>query len=102
MRFVVAPITHVDVRDPSGNADNTWTMSGYAAVKNQQTTLYNGKFVKLTESIDTAAFDNVLKDQAMSQPDGVVHFNFGHDMNRAVAATNVPAGQPGSLHLRSD
>jgi HK97 family phage prohead protease len=31
-----------------------------------------------------------------------VHFNLGHDMNRAVAATNVAAGQPGSLQLSAD
>lgn len=102
MRFAVAPVTHVDVRDPSGNDDNTWTMSGYAAVFNQQTTLYDGKFIRVTESIDHRAFNGVLGSQPMSDPDGVVHFNLGHDMNRAVAATDVPAGQPGSLQLRAD
>lgn len=103
LRFVVAPITHVDVRDNSETAGgDSWTMSGYAAVYNQNTTLYDGKFFKITESIDPAAFDNVLRDQPMGQADGVVHFNHGHDMMSAVAATDVASGQPGSLQLRSD
>jgi HK97 family phage prohead protease len=103
LRFAVGPITAVDVRDPSNTAGGeTWTMSGYAAVFDQRTTLYDGKFVKVTETIDPAAFDPVLRDQAMSEPAGVVHFNLGHDMNRAVAATDVPAGQPGSLKLKAD
>lgn len=102
MRFAVAPITHVDVRDPYATSDNTWTMSGYAAVYNEATTLYDGKYVRLTESVSPVFFDRVLREQQLSQAAGVVHFNFGHDMNRAVAATDVPAGQPGSLQLRSD
>lgn len=100
-RFAVAPITHVDVRDASGS-HGFWTMSGYAAVYSTPTTLYDGRFLKLTEEIAPSAFDNVLRNQPMGQPDGVVHFNLGHDMNRSVAATDVPAGQPGSLQLRSD
>lgn len=101
MRFAVAPVTNIEVRDPTGNDDNTWTMSGYAAVFNRSTTLYDGKFFRLTETIDPSAFDTVLRDQQMGGPEGVVHFNFGHDMNRAVAATDVPAGQPGSLILEA-
>jgi HK97 family phage prohead protease len=102
LRYAVAPITKVEVRDPSGTGDNTWTMTGYAAVFDSKTTLYDGKFLKLTESIAPSAFDHVLRNQPMDQPGGVVHFNFGHDMNRAVAATNVPAGEPGSLELSTD
>ena len=101
LRYAVAPITQVEVRDPSGSHDNTYTMSGYAAVYDETTTLLDSKFVRLTESIDGRAFDGVLKNQPLSAPDGVVHFNFGHDMNRAVAATDVPAGEPGSLKLES-
>ena len=101
-RYAVAPITHVDVRDPSANEDGTWTMSGYAAVFNRETTLHDGKFVRVTEEIDPGFFDDILRSQPLGRPDGVVHFNFGHDMNRAVAATDVPAGQPGSLQLKTD
>jgi HK97 family phage prohead protease len=102
LRYVVAPLTHVEVRDPESNDDNTWTMSGYAAVFNEQTTLYDSKFVRLTESVAPKFFDRILREQPMGQPEGVVHFNPGHDMNRAVAATDVPAGQPGSLKLKAD
>src|SRR6266566_1638802 len=102
LRYAVAPITNVEVRDPTATDDNTWTMSGYAAVFNETTTLLDSKFIRLTESIDQRAFDPVLQSQQMDSPDGVVHFNFGHDMNRAVAATDVPAGTPGSLKLNSD
>ena len=102
LRYLVAPLTHVDVRDPTANDDNTWTMSGYAAVYNTETTLHDGRFVRVTETIDPAAFDEVLRSQPLGQPGGVVHFNYGHDMSSAVAATDVPQGQPGSLQLRSD
>lgn len=102
VRYAVAPITNIDVRDPSSNHDGTWTMSGYAAVFDQETVLYDGKFIRITETIDPAAFDRVLREQGLGSPAGVVHFNLGHDMNRAVAATDVPAGMPGSLVLRAD
>jgi HK97 family phage prohead protease len=101
VRYAVAPVTGIEVRDPTGNDDNTWTMSGYAAVFGQDTTLYDGRFMRLTESISPAAFDRVLREQPMDMPTGVVHYNLGHDMNRAVAATDVPAGQPGSLVLEA-
>lgn len=101
-RFAVTPMTGVEVRTPAESFDNTWTMSGYAAVFNDPTILYDGRFVRVRETIDSRAFDNVLASQGMDTPQGVVHFNFGHDMNRAVAATDVPAGQPGSLELTAD
>src|SRR5262245_40899120 len=102
IRFIVAPITRVDVRDTTSTDDNTWTMSGYAAVFDERTTLYDGKFVKITEDIAPGAFDGVMRDQPFGEPAGVVHYNLGHDMNRAVAATDVAAGQPGSLQLTID
>jgi len=102
LRYAVAPIESIEVRDGTGSFDNTWTMSGYAAVFNETTTLLDSKFLKLTESIDAGAFRSVLANQPLSSPDGVVHFNFGHDMNRAVAATDVSPGQPGSLELSTD
>ena len=101
-RYAVAPITHVEVRDPTANPDDTWTMSGYAAVFNRSTVLYDGNFLVRSEEIDPGFFDPIFRDQALNQPDGVVHFNYGHDMLSSVAASDVPAGQPGSLALRSD
>lgn len=102
LRYAIAPITHVDVRDPTGTPDNTWTMSGYAAVFNQGTTLFDGRLNQVTEDIDPRAFDRVLREQPLGSPDGVVHFNYGHDMLASVAATDIPAGQPGSLQLSAD
>jgi len=102
LRYAIAPITDVEVRDTSGTDDNTWTMSGYAAVFDETTTLLNSKFIRLTESVSPSFFNRVLREQPMDSPLGAVHFNFGHDMNRAVAATDVPAGSPGSLSLSTD
>src|SRR6266496_1497177 len=95
--YLVSPIERVDVRDSSATHDNTWTMSGYAAVFNQQATVFDSQFTRATVEIDSHAFDRVMKEQDFTAPDGVVHFNHGHDMMAAVAATDVPAGQPGSL-----
>lgn len=100
-RYAVAPITHIEVRDPTANPDDTWTMSGYAAVFNQSTVLYDGSFLRRTEEIDPGFFDPIFRDQAITR-DAPVHFNYGHDMMASVAATDVPAGQPGSLALRAD
>src|SRR5262245_58523883 len=77
-------------------------MSGYAAVFNETTTLLDSKFIRLTESVDARAFDHVLANQSLTTCEGVVHLNVGHDIARAVAATDVPAGQPGSLALEVD
>src|SRR5262245_41018210 len=100
--YLVAPIERVDVREASATHDNTWTMSGYAAVFDQQTTAYDDGFDRLTIEIDPHAFDRLLATQRLDTPEGAVHFNLGHDMNTAVAATDVPEGQPGSLRLSAD
>ena len=101
-RYAVAPITHVEVRDPTANPDDTWTMSGYAAVFNRSTVLYDGNFLVRSEEIDPGFFDPIFSSQTLNDGTGAVHFNYGHDMLSSVAATDVPAGQPGSLTLRSD
>src|SRR5262245_12716904 len=100
--YLVAPIERVDVREAQATHDNTWTMSGYAAVFDQQTTAFDDGFEKFTIEIDPGAFDKLLKEQPLDKPEGAVHFNLGHDMNTAVAATDVPAGKPGSLELTAD
>ena len=97
--YAVAPIEKVDVRDSSRNDDNTWTMSGYAAVFNHTATIFDSSFLRTTVEIHSDAFRPVMAEQEFTQPSGVVHFNRGHDMNTSVAATDVPAGQPGSLQL---
>lgn len=98
----VVPLTHVEVCDTTATGNGTYTMSGYAAVFNQQAVFLDSQFLKLKVQIAADAFDRVLNEQGLNRPDGVVHFNLGHDMNRAVAATDVPIGQPGSLELRPD
>jgi HK97 family phage prohead protease len=100
--YAVAPIEMVDVRDSSSNDDNTWTMSGYAAVFGHKAEVFTSKFVHATVEIGKQAFSRVLSEQQFTQPTGVVHFNRGHDMNTSVAATDVPSGQPGSLQLSVD
>jgi HK97 family phage prohead protease len=100
LRYCIAPITHIDVRDSTGTDDGSWTMSGYAAVFNQETVLYDGSFVRIKEIIDAGAFNSVLAEQPMTSPEGVVHLNIGHDMNRAVAATDVDG--IGGLQLAAD
>jgi HK97 family phage prohead protease len=102
LRYATAPVTHVDVREPGDTGDGSWTMSGYAAVFNHETILHDGSLTRVTEAIDPHAFDHVLQAQGLSTRQGVIHLNIGHDMNRCVAATDVPAGQPGSLQLRAD
>lgn len=100
--YAVAPIEMVDVRDSSSTDDNTWTMSGYAAVFGHQAEVYSDKFVRATVELHSQAFASVFASQKFGEPSGVVHFNRGHDMNTSVAATDVPQGQPGSLTLSAD
>jgi HK97 family phage prohead protease len=98
----IVRLTDVDVRDPSQNPDNTWTFSGYAAVFDQEAIVLDSKFLQIKYVIDPHFFDEVFRAQPFGQPSGVVHFNMNHDMNFAVAATDVAAGQPGSLLLKAD
>lgn len=100
--FLVSPIEKMDVRDSSANHDNTWTMSGYAAVFGHTATLFDSEFQKVTVTIAPEAFANVLTEQGINTREGAVRFNYGHEMDTAVAATDVPAGQPGSLELSVD
>jgi HK97 family phage prohead protease len=100
--YAVAPIEMVDVRDSTATDDNTWTMSGYAAVFGHQAEVYSDKFIRATVELGPEAFSSVFSAQKFDAPSGVVHFNRGHDMNTSVAATDVPQGQPGSLVLSVD
>jgi HK97 family phage prohead protease len=101
LRIATCTIRNVDVRtdtrDADGNADGAWTMSGYAAVFDTDTVLYDGNYFQVVESVDPGAFTN-----ALASPDLITHFNFGHDMNRAMASTKVAPGQVGSLTLQVD
>lgn len=98
----IVPLEFVDVRDPSQTHDQTWTFSGYASVFNQQAVYLDSKWLRVLVELAPTAFDELMRTQRFDQPDGVVHYNRGHNMDLAVAATDVPAGQPGSLQLSVD
>lgn len=84
LRAALAPITNVVVRDATGTGDGSWVISGYAAVFDQATILYDGNYFRMREQIAPGAFDEVLAS------DPLVHLNFGHDMQTAIASTQAP------------
>jgi HK97 family phage prohead protease len=66
LRLAVTPLRNVQVRDASGTGDGSWTIEGYAAVYEQETTLYDiPGWVRVREEIARGAFTDVL--------DGVKH-----------------------------
>jgi HK97 family phage prohead protease len=91
-RFV--PFRNVEFRDATGTGDGSYTLSGYAAVFNQETILYDGNWWRLREVILPDSFTDVLA----SNPD--VHLNVGHDMIRALARTGIDG--IGGLELTQD
>jgi HK97 family phage prohead protease len=92
-RTVEVPLQELEWRE-SGSGDGSRILTGYAAVYNQETTLYAGTYYTIKERINEGAFFSVLQ----SNPD--VHFNMGHDMNRAMARTGIKG--VGGLELSSD
>lgn len=99
-RVLVAPMRSVEVRDTTGTGDGSWTIGGYAAVFNQETTLYDGAYSRVREVVAPGAFSRVLT------TDPLVHLNFGHDMQSAIASTHVRAAggalPVGGLELAED
>jgi HK97 family phage prohead protease len=93
MRTVAVPMRDLEWRE-SGSGDGSRILTGYAAVCNQRTTLYDGTYYQLDEVIAAGAFDAVLS----RNPD--VHLNIGHDMSRAMARTGVQG--IGGLQLTAD
>lgn len=99
LRLAVTPLTRVSVRDATGTGDGSWTLEGYAAVFEQETTLFEiPGWVRVREEIARDAFDAVLERLAHGQE--LVHLNHGHDMNTAMAASNVDG--VGALELSAD
>lgn len=76
------------------DAGGSYTISGYASVFNTPTTLYDGKQLRITEEIALGAFG-----AALARSDLLVHLNHGHDMNSAIATTDVPASEIGGLDI---
>lgn len=95
LRYAVLPITGLELRGQDQTGDGSFTLTGYAAVTEQETTLYDGRFWRLREVIARGAFGPVL-----SRMDTDVHLNVGHDMTRAIARTGVDG--VGRLELTED
>ncbi len=93
IRTVAVPLTDLEYR-ASQSGDGSRILSGYAAVYEQEATLYAGSRFTLKERITTGAFDTVLA----KSPD--VHLTIGHDMTKAIARTGITG--VGGLELRSD
>jgi HK97 family phage prohead protease len=99
LRLAVSPLTRVEVRDATGTGDGSWTIEGYAAVYEQETTLFDlAGWYRVREEIARGAFADVL--QRLAHGDGLVHLNHGHDMKTAMAATDVRG--IGQLELSDD
>lgn len=90
----VANLEAWELRDATATGDGSYTLTGYAAVYEQPTTLYDGRSLRLDEQIKRGAFSRVLGET----PD--VHLVVNHDMSRAVARTGVEG--IGGLELRED
>lgn len=80
-----------------GTGDGSITIGGYGALYGVPTTLVDNKRVLVTESVAPGGCR-----RAIEAPDRLIHLNLGHDMNRAIASTDIPPGQVGGLELRSD
>jgi len=93
----VVQFSEVEVRDPEGEnatGGDWYTVTGYAAVFNSETTLRDGPHARLRERIEPGAFSNALA----SRPD--VHLLIGHDLNYPLARTGVRGA--GQLDLGQD
>jgi HK97 family phage prohead protease len=96
LRHALVQVCDLEMRDATSTGDGSFTVTGHAAVFNQETTLYDGSWFRLREKIAPTAFDDVLS----RNPD--VHLNIGHDMTRAIARTGRSANQIGGLELSVD
>jgi HK97 family phage prohead protease len=93
-RLAVTPIRDVVVRDASETGDGSWTMTGYAAVFEQETVLYDGRWYRLREEIARGAFTRAETNPTsvldrVASGEELVHLNYVHEMASAVAATDV-------------
>lgn len=61
LRHAVAPVRDVEWRgDTGGTGDGSYTLTGYAAVFGEETTLWDSRFYRLREVIQRGAFTDVL------------------------------------------
>lgn len=95
LRYAEVPIRGLEVRDGAKTGDGSLTISGYAAVTDQETILYDGRYFRMREVISRGAFGPVLSRTGLD-----VHLNIGHDNNFAMARTGVDG--VGRLELTED
>ena len=94
LRTIVVPMREMQWRE-SASGDGSRVFTGYAAVFDTETTLYEGVHYIWREKLDPHCFDAILA----RDPD--VHFNMGHDMNKSMARTKAP-GPLSKLKLSVD
>lgn len=102
LRRAVAPLAGVEVRESVATGEDTHVFTGYAAVTDTTTTLYEGKRWVWRERIAPGAFTEVLADLRSGAATYPVVLNHEHDNRRAVASTAVPSHMPGGLELTED
>lgn len=100
-RFRERPHAEVSWRAPGapGEAENVRILTGYPAIFNQVTTLYDGRSFCMQEQIDPGFFDDVLENDC--------HLTLSHESESAMCRNNpcMPAemqGGPGSMELSVD
>lgn len=96
LRYALAHLEELKLREPrsTDNASDDLYLDGYAAVFNQETTLYDSRFLRMREVIAPGAFTEVLS----SEPD--VHLVIGHNLDLPMARTGLDG--TGGLQLSED
>jgi HK97 family phage prohead protease len=94
LRRALTPLRNIQWRDAGETGDGSYTLTGHAAVYEQETVLLDVGWWRLREVVARGAFTGVLS----RRPD--VHLVLGHDMTRAIARTGVHG--IGGLELSED
>ena len=96
LRHAVAPVRDVEWRgDTGGTGDGSYTLTGYAAVFGEETTLWDSRFYRLREVIQRGAFTDVLSRDNLD-----CHLVVGHNMDLPMARIGVQG--VGVLELSED
>lgn len=93
-RHARVELDRLEVRNEKQTGDGSLTLTGHAAVFDQETELFDIGWLRLREKIRPGAFADVLA----SDPD--VHLTVGHDFDKSMARTGVDG--VGGLELSED